>query len=129
MAQQHPLGNVCTFTAYSFLKALGRKTGKSDYEWLDKVFERLVACAVIIDTKERQYVGNLLASCKKDKETRTYKLTLNAETRKLYGYGDWTALDWEQRQKLRGKPLALWLHGFYSSHAKAYPMLVETLHR
>jgi hypothetical protein len=129
LARQHPLGNICTFTGYAFLTALGRNTGKSDYEWLDDVFERLVACAVIIDTKEKRYVGNLLASSKKDKETRTYKLTLNPDTVKLYGWNDWTALDWEQRQKLRSKPLALWLHGFYSSHAKPFPIKVETLHQ
>lgn len=29
---------------------------------------------------------------------------------------------------MRGKPLALWLHGFYSSHAKPYAVKVETLH-
>jgi len=28
----------------------------------------------------------------------------------------WTGIDWDQRQKLRGKPLALWLHGYYASH-------------
>jgi hypothetical protein len=28
---------------------------------------------------------------------------------------------------LVGKPLAQWLHGFYASHAKPYPMRVDTL--
>ena len=39
----------------------------------------------------------------------------------------WTAIDRDIRQKLRRKPLALWLHGFYSSHAQPYPIKVDTL--
>ena len=30
---------------------------------------------------------------------------------------------------LRGKPLALWLHGFYASHAAPYPLTVAYLHK
>jgi hypothetical protein len=40
----------------------------------------------------------------------------------------WMAIDWDIRQKLRRKPLALWLHGL-SSNAENYPVKVETLHR
>jgi hypothetical protein len=129
LARRHPLGNVCHFTGYAFLNALSRSTGNSDYQWLDDVFERLVACAVTLETHDKQYVGNLLASCKKDKDNRTYKLTLNSDTLNLYGWNDWTAIDWEQRQRLRGKPLALWLHGFYSTHAKPFPLKIETIHQ
>ena len=41
----------------------------------------------------------------------------------------WTQIDWQQRQQLRGKPLALWLHGFYASHAAPYPLTVAYLHK
>jgi hypothetical protein len=44
----------------------------------------------------------------------------------LYKAG-WTAIDWDIRRKLRRKPLALWLHGYYSSHAKPLPVQVDTL--
>ena len=33
------------------------------------------------------------------------------------------------RTALKGQPLAQWLHGFYASHARPYPMKVETLHK
>lgn len=122
LARLHPLGNICHFTGYAFLKALGRNTGKSDYQWLDDVITRLVACEVMLQTKEKAYGGNLIATWKRDKTTAVYKLTLNADLMKLYGWNDWTAIDWQQRQALRGKPLALWLHGFYSSHARPFPM-------
>lgn len=125
----HPLGNVCHFTAYALLKALGRSTGKAQYKWLDDVITRLVACEVELRTKDKTYGGNLIASWKRDDRTGVYKITLNADLVKLYGWNDWTAIDWKQRQLLRGKPLALWLHGFYSSHAQPFPMKVQTLHQ
>ena len=128
LARLHPVGNVCYFTGYAFLKALGRSAGKGDYQWLDDALERLVACAVIMQSKEGKYVGNLIASWVRDDTSRAYKLTLNAETLKLYRWNDWTAIDWEQRQALRGKPLALWLHGFYSSHAQPHDIKIDTLH-
>jgi hypothetical protein len=127
LARRHPLGNVCHFTAYALLKALGHGTGNAQYKWLSDVITRLVACEVELRTKDKAYGGNLIASWKRDEITRSYKLILNPDLVKLYGWNDWTALDWEQRQRLRGKPLALWLHGFYSSHAKPFPMKIETL--
>jgi hypothetical protein len=127
LARRHPLGNVCHFTTYAFLKALGRNTGKAEYRWLSGVIRRLVACEVKLETKEKAYGGNLIASWKRDKGTNVYQLTLNPDIIKLYGWNDWTAIDFKQRQSLRGKPLALWLHGFYSSHADPFPMKVETL--
>lgn len=127
LARAHPLGNVCHFTAYAFLKALGRSTGKSQYEWLDDVIDRLVACDVILQTKQKTYGGNLIAMWRRDETTGVYKINLNADLVKLYGSNDWTAINWAQRQTLRGKPLALWLHGFYSSHAQPYPMKVATI--
>ena len=38
-------------------------------------------------------------------------------------------LEWKVRQMLAGKHLAQWLHGYYSSHARAYPTKVETLYK
>lgn len=53
-------------------------------------------------------------------------INLNPKLSKLYQAG-WTAIDWEQRQRLQRKPLALWLHGFLASHAQPYPLRVESL--
>ncbi len=127
LARLHPLGHVCLFTANAFLKALGRSNGKSNYMWLHDVFTRLVACAVEIRYGTKVFTGNLLASCIRDEATSVYRLTINPDTIKLYGSAEWTGVEWKQRQALRGKPLALWLHGFYSTHAAAYPIKVDTL--
>ena len=46
LARHHPLGTRCEFSVYGFLKALGRKTGKSEHEWLKNAFARLMGCGV-----------------------------------------------------------------------------------
>jgi exonuclease V gamma subunit len=38
-------------------------------------------------------------------------------------------VEWGVRHALDGSQLAQWLHGFYASHAKPFPMKVETLLR
>ena len=56
-------------------------------------------------------------------------MEINPKLAAFYGQTQWTQIDWEQRQLLRGKPLALWLHGFYASHATPYPLRVAYLHK
>lgn len=129
LSRRHPLGNVCHFTGYAFLKSLGRNTGTADYEWLHNTITRLVACAVEIRLDQKVFTGSLLYNCERDEASSNYKLTLDPKTVQLYGWNDWTALDWNQRTALRRKPLALWLHGFYSTHAAPFPIKVETLHQ
>lgn len=127
LAHCHPLGTRCTFTAYSFLKALGRATGKMNHEWLKSVFARLAGAVVEITHDGMTYGGGMLKFYREE-HSQLYALEIDPTLRKLYSAG-WTATDWEQRQALRGKPLALWLHGFYSTHAEPFPHKVETLHK
>ena len=115
------------FNANSFLKGIGRHNGAHDYEWLDKAIIRLIACAVIIKNEHRTFKGSLISSCINDEKTGEYQLTLDAKTLALYGDNNWTGIEWEQRQALMGKPLALWLHGYFASHAAPFPIKVETL--
>jgi hypothetical protein len=125
LARMHPLGTHCEFTAHGFLKALGRSTGKAQYEDLKKNFARLGGCFVEITHNHLTYGGSLL-ELYRDEGTGRYHLEVNPKIVALYDAG-WTATDWQQRQQLRHKPLALWLHGFYASHADPYPMKVEKL--
>ena len=38
-------------------------------------------------------------------------------------------MDWAVRMALSGQPLAQWVHGFYATHAKPYPISVAKLHQ
>ena len=129
LARTQALGTRCYFTAHGFLKALGRSTGKRDHEWLKSVFSRLSATDVQIRHKGRTYFGSLIEGGIRDEDTGRYVVEINPKLAAFYGRTQWTQLDWEQRQQLRGKPLALWLHGFYASHAKPYPLTVAYLHK
>jgi hypothetical protein len=127
LAQSHPLGNVCHFRFHAFLKALGQSTGKSQHEWLKDVLRRLTASCVEITDGRYTYGGSMLEFAL-DEKTGLCVLHLNTKILSMYKAG-WSAIDFETRKKLRGNPLALWLHGYLSSNAKNYATKVETLHR
>ena len=129
LARTQALGTKCYFTAHGFLKALGRSTGKHDHAWLGESLARLSATSVEITASRRTYFGSLIDRGVRDEDTGQYVVEINPDLAKFYGRTQWTQIDWAQRQHLRGKPLALWLHGFYASHAAPYPLTVAYLHK
>ena len=129
LARTQALGLECHFTGAGLLKALGRQTGKSGQEWLMSAVARLTGAVVEIKSEGRTYFGTLVEGGARDEHTGRYVVQINSKLAAFYGRSQWTQLDWEQRQQLRGKPLALWLMGFYASHAAPYPLTVEYLHK
>lgn len=127
MAREQPLGSVATFSAHSMLKALGMPTGNSQHKQLHATLIRLTACSVEITHEGKTYFGPLIKSGAKDEVTRHYAIELNRGIIKLFGDNQWTALDWQQRQELRGQPLTQALHAYYSSHREPFPVKLETL--
>jgi hypothetical protein len=126
-SRETPLGTSSTFTAHSLLKALGLNTGNSAHKHLHSAIVRLTACAVEISHEGRTYGGPLLKSYRKEESTSYYNVELNRDLIKLFGESQWTALDWQQRQQLKRKPLAKALHAFYSSHRTPFALKVATL--
>ena len=129
LARLQALGNRIETTERALLKSLDRTYGKSGREWLKKVIARLTATAVEFRHSKQTYGGSLVDEFYRDETLGCYVLVLNPQIQKLFAKDDWSQIEWEQRQALRGQPLAQWLHGFYSSHADPYPLKVETLHR
>ena len=127
LARQHPLGCMCEFTAHGLLKSLGQHTGQTQHKQLHSTIIRLTACAVEITHEGKTYFGPLVKSGLKDELTSHYRIELNRELIRLFGENQWTALDWQQRQDLRGQPLAQALHAFYSSHRQPFAVKLETL--
>jgi TrfA protein len=127
LARQHPLGHTCEFAAHGLLKSLGMHTGLSQHKQLHSTIIRLTACAVQITHEGKTYFGPLIKSGLKDELTSHYRIELNRELIRLFGDNQWTALDWQQRQQLRGKHLAQALHAFYSSHRQPFPIKLDTL--
>ena len=129
LARTQALGTRCYFTAHGFLKALGRHTGATAHQWLDDVLTRLTGAVVEITAGRRTYFGTLIDEGARDEETGLYVVEINPKLAKFFGHSQWTQIDWAQRQALRRKPLALWLHGFYASHAAPHPLSVAYLHK
>ena len=60
MARQYPFGNPYHFTAYGFLKALGRSVSGRQHEQLKSEFALIGACHVEITHMDTTYGGSLL---------------------------------------------------------------------
>ena len=129
LARTQVLGTRCYFTARGFLKALTRQASGQNLEWLKSSLARLAGAVVEISDGRRTYFGTLIERGVRDEETGRYVVEINPDLAAFYGRSQWTQIDWEQRQLLRNKPLALWLHGFYASHAEPHALTVEYLHK
>ena len=117
------LGSVCEFSCYEILKSMQMNTGVLDYERLDVGIERLATAYVNIN--EKQYFGSMILQGSKDKADGRYRLQLNRLLINLYQQNTW--IDWDERLLLRKKPLAQFLHGYFSSHTKPYPITIEKI--
>lgn len=123
------MGEQCRFTAYAMLKLLGKTDSGKNRETLHTRLMRLKANAVEVQQGRYSYAGSLIDDVFRDKETHEYVLILNPKLRPLFAADQFTQIEWTVRHELNGQQLAQWLHGFYASHAKPFPMKVETLHR
>ena len=126
--QQLPGFNV-TFSAHALLTSLGKGTGKSQHEWLKESMARLGGAFVEMTFHGRDSFGEKgFLRYYRDEVTQRYVVELTESMLRLFEDG-YTHIEFEQRHELRKQPLALWLHGFLSSHAAPYPLKIGTLHR
>ena len=123
------LGASCSFSAYSILSSMGLQSGTNELKILHDGIIRLTACAVQISYQDRMYFGSLINSGVQDEKTKTYSLNLSKQLIRIYAGNDWTIIDKNERDLLRRKPLALALHGYYSSHKEPYPVKIDTIRK
>lgn len=129
ISRARPLGSSVEFSAHNFLKSIGRPTGKSQRDWLKGSFLRLMTSVIELKDGDKSYAGQLVHHHLRDDETGLQSITINPKIVRLYGGSGWTRVEWEDRMALKKHPLAQWLHGFYSTHAKPYDYRVETIHK
>jgi hypothetical protein len=130
-ARRHPLGTECLFQGASFLKSIGRSDSKLNYEDLNNSLRRLKRGTVDIDWTVRDehyvFVGSLISTYTREKTSKLYNLTFAKEILTLFAPASWTQIEWDERKVLMGRPLALWLHSYFSTHARPYPVSVAFL--
>lgn len=123
------LGSRCRVTSYALLKLMGRSDTGKNRATLQARIERLVATALTIKQGRYSYIGSLIGFAAKDEETQGWVIELDHRLRSLFAADQFTQIEWAVRHDLDGYQLAQWLHGFYASHAKPFPLKVETLHK
>jgi hypothetical protein len=121
------LGSKCRVTSYQILKLMGKTDTGKNRSTLTKRITRLVASALTVKQGRYSYIGSLIAAAAKNEDTQEWVIELDPRLCPLFAADQFTNVEWAVRHALDGKPLAQWLHGFYASHAKPYPMHMETL--
>lgn len=128
-ARLQELGSQCRVTSYALLKLMGKTDTGKNRAVLQTRIERLRANAIRMKQGRYSFIGGLVDEAYKDEETQEWVIVLNPKLRALYGADQFTQVEWAVRHALDGHQLAQWLHGFYASHAKPFPLKIETLHR
>ncbi|WP_338109723.1 MULTISPECIES: plasmid replication initiator TrfA [Pseudomonas] len=127
IARQKQMGKSFKTSAYELLKLQGKTDAGSNRKTLYKRLFRLAAGTLEISAKCHSYTGGLIDSIHRNDQEQKLVITLNLELSNLFGPNDFTHIDWSVRRALNSKPLAQWLHGYFSTHAEPYPVSIGTL--
>ena len=130
MAREKPVGAWVTMPAHTILKALGRQVGGKQHRDLRTDIFRLAAGTVSIRiARDRIEVTghHLLAKAAQHEDSRYWVYRLDPDLAFLYGGESYTLIDWDKRLNLKGKDLARWLQLYLATHAKPFPVKVDTL--
>ena len=130
MAREKPVGAWVTMPAHTILKALGRQVGGKQHRDLRADIFRLTAGTVSIRiARDRIEVTghHLLAKAAQHEDSRYWVYRLDPDLAFLYGGESYTLIDWDKRLNLKGKDLARWLQLYLATHAKPFPVKVDTL--
>lgn len=115
------------FGVKPFLKMIGRSDGKSDREWIKASVSKMTASLLEITNGDITYGGSLIDEFYREESTGRYLIKLNQKLASLFVKNSWTGINWMQRKALQKKPLAMWLHAFYSTHRAPYDYSVEKI--
>ena len=125
-SRRERLGAEALFHGYSFLQAIGRDDSRSSYQDLNNSLRRLRRGTIDVrwtaSHRPYEYVGSLIADYTRETETKAYHVMLSPKILTLFAPSSWTQIEWDERMKLKSRPLALWLHSYFSTHARPFPV-------
>ena len=116
LMDSNELGQPVEFSAYGFLKDMGKGTSKRDYQNLNRRLTRLRAMALDLKIGEEGYVGGLLERYYRHEGSGRFIIIADPLTASLFKNDQYARLDWEQRIRLRGQ-LAKFLHAYLPTHS------------
>lgn len=124
-----PLGAEVEFSAPELFRLLGKSDGQANRESLKRSLQRMKEASVsMLAPSGAGFQGSMIDWWKWDAESRRFWVVLSPRMAPLFEDEDYTLLVNAQRQQL-GKDLARWLHGYWSSHQRIYPIYDTTLMR
>lgn len=129
-----PAGISTDFHVHGFLRSLRRSTGNKDHKQLHSTLGLLHATSinVVMSRDERGratgYRGHLIETFRYNDTLCRWEVGLHPEIAELFAPKDHTWLHVDARLDLGKNYLAKWLHGYFSSHRKPYPIGVARLH-
>jgi len=104
---KNPKEGLVKFSIRGYLRALGKKPGKSGQEWLLNAIRRLSACLIEVHFGDSKmpgfgsvYGGSLIYDFYYDPARKDFYLRVNSGLESLFSMG-WTPLKWQQRLKLK----------------------------
>lgn len=110
-AVQFPLGVAVTLNRARLLRAMGRNTGKSDYDWLHRRMKALTVATLFIEAKKpdgsiKFRVGHLEAfhivqSFRYNDTTETYSFVMDPRWVQLFSNHEFALIDWTKRLEIR----------------------------
>ena len=112
------------FAKSGLLKALDWKIDSNNRRRLDSILERLVDATVsIVQNDQSSWSASLLIAAGKSRQSARSKSIFFIDRKIVRSFlGGYTLLNREQRHNLRHKPLAQWMHAFYSTHKSPTPL-------
>lgn len=123
-AHRGSLGERVAINRGRFLKAIGRSTGKSDYEWLHESFRRLFMGAIEIEAKKFKIGGtpkssalHLITAFDYDPDSDEYYIRFDPRILALFYNQEYALVDWEKRKQLTKRvDMSKWLQNYLASH-------------
>lgn len=128
--RMHPAGVTTDFHVHSFLRTLRRAVGNANYKQLHATMGLLQATSIKVifpDHNKSGYRGQLVRDFVFSDELCRWQVTLHPEIAELFAPHDHTWLHIGARLDLGKNYLAKWLHGYFSSHMKPYPIGIKRL--
>jgi hypothetical protein len=132
LAKERPLGNTVDFTPYALCSAVGWSIDGRSYKRLRQCLDRMQATSLsIYSSRLKEGVSLSMIPMFKwcdeaGKALTKYQVKIAPELVTLFGEVHYTRLEWSQRLALPDG-IATWLHSYYASHNKPFPVKIGTL--
>jgi hypothetical protein len=124
-ARSVALGKPVTINRAATLRAIGRRTNGTEYEWLHRRIKALTAATLFITAskngKEKYSVGrttgfHVVQSFEYDEQSETYTYTLDPRWIVLFRNREFALIDWDKRMTIgRGQDMAKCLQRLIST--------------